>query len=212
MGELTDLAIKYQTDKWGHHYYTEIYDSYFAKFRSRAFTFMEIGIGGYHYPDRGGASLKMWYDYFPAAKIVGVDLYDKSLFNKGRIQTHMGSQDDPVFLTQLVEKVGRPDIIVDDGSHISSLTIKSFEILFPLLKPGGIYAVEDTHTSYWADMGGFTEVDDLTKQSTTNYFKRLVDDMYYYHIPNFQVKEWVRDQIQGIHFYDKQIFVLKKII
>lgn len=210
MSRLTDLAIKYQTDKWGHHYYTDIYDKYFAPFTDKPFTFLEIGIGGYEHPDRGGASLKMWQDYFRYAQIHGLDIHDKNFFNRGRIHTHIGSQDDEVFLNELIRKIGPPELIVDDGSHISSLTIRSFEILFPLLKPGGIYAVEDTHTSYWEDMGGSVEVNDLTVSTTINYFKRLVDDIHYIHIPGFEVKPWVKDQLQSIHFYDKQIFIMKK--
>lgn len=209
MTQLTQLAIQYQTDKWGHHYYTDIYDSYFKGYTDKLFTFLEIGIGGYEFPDRGGASLKMWHDYFKKAAIHGVDLYDKKFFQKGRIKTHQGSQDDATFLTNLVKEIGVPEIIVDDGSHVSPLTIKSFEILFPLLAHGGIYAVEDTHTSYWVDMGGFTDVDDLTQQSTTNYFKRLTDEMNHIHIPGFTKKEFA-GQIESIHFYEKQIFILKK--
>jgi len=37
------------------------------------------------------------------------------------------------------------DIIIDDASHISPLSIRSFEILFKLLKRGGIYVIEDLH-------------------------------------------------------------------
>ena len=42
---------------------------------------LEISIGGYEFPDRGGGSLRMRADLFPSAKIVGVDLFDKSGLN-----------------------------------------------------------------------------------------------------------------------------------
>ena len=46
------------------------------------------------------------------------------------------------------------DIIIDDGSHINEHVIRTFQYLFPKLKPGGIYVVEDTQTSYRQDYGG----------------------------------------------------------
>ena len=57
-------------------------------------------------------------------------------------------------LSQLVEKEGPFDIIIDDGSHINSHQIFTFKALFGSLKDGGTYVIEDTQTSYWPHMGG----------------------------------------------------------
>ena len=43
---------------------------------------------------------------------------------------------------------------MDDGSHVGSHILTSFEVLFPKLTPGGTYAIEDLHTAYWPDFGG----------------------------------------------------------
>jgi hypothetical protein len=43
------------------------------------------------------------------------------------------------------------DLIVDDGSHLTSHQIKSLELLRPKLKPGGIYILEDIHTSFMSE-------------------------------------------------------------
>ena len=40
-----------------------------------------------------------------------------------------------------------PDIIIDDGSHIEEHQIFTFGVLFPKLKPGGVYIVEDISSS-----------------------------------------------------------------
>ena len=44
------------------------------------------------------------------------------------------------------------DLVVDDASHTYEETKASFEILFPLLQPGGIYLIEDwswAHTPHY---------------------------------------------------------------
>ena len=38
---------------------------------------------------------------------------------------------------------GQLDLVIDDASHLYTETKKSFEILFPLLKAGGLYVIED---------------------------------------------------------------------
>ena len=46
------------------------------------------------------------------------------------------------------KKHGPFEIIIDDGSHFWGDVIVSFIFLFPLLKQGGIYVIEDLHSSY----------------------------------------------------------------
>jgi SAM-dependent methyltransferase len=41
------------------------------------------------------------------------------------------------------------DLIIDDASHDYDMTLKAFNGLFPLLRPGGIYAVEDWGWAHW---------------------------------------------------------------
>lgn len=54
-------------------------------------------------------------------------------------------QSDRVTLRALVDElVGTPlDLVVDDASHLLGPTMASFEVLFPLLRPGGTYIIED---------------------------------------------------------------------
>ena len=96
-----------------------------------------------------GGSLDMWQRYLGAdASIVGIDI------NPGcadRVDppnvVHIGSQADRAFLEGVVAEFGAPELILDDGSHIARHQRASFEILFPLLQDGGLYIIEDTHTS-----------------------------------------------------------------
>jgi hypothetical protein len=41
------------------------------------------------------------------------------------------------------------DLIVDDASHSYSLSIASFNGLFPYVRPGGVYVIEDWGWAHW---------------------------------------------------------------
>ena len=114
----------------------------------------------------------MWREYFPAGSIFALDLYDKTPHNQDRVRIFQGSQADPAILRQVAAEIGQIDVVLDDGSHVSQHIITSFEVLFPLLAPGGLYIVEDIGTAYWPDYGGS---EDFTCATTSvGYFKRLV--------------------------------------
>ena len=168
-GDLTSLAKVYKTDKWGHHFYTPIYEQYFKPFRYKQISLLEIGVGGYDRPHFGGNSLRMWKRYFPEGEITGIDLYDKAPLQEKRMGIVQGDQSDPEFLKQLTQQKGPFDIIIDDGSHIQSHILASFETLFPLMKPGGIYVIEDTQTSYWPKFEGSTS-EMKNAPTAMNYF------------------------------------------
>ena len=154
MNELSLLAKKHDTDKgveglrWEdtYHGFTEYYHDYLKHLRDEKFVLLEIGVGGYDTIWDGGQSLKMWAEYFPNADIHGLDLYDKEI--EGRFITHQGSQADENTLLELISQIGRPKIIIDDGSHIDSHIRTSYDTLFPLLAEGGIYIIEDAHVTY----------------------------------------------------------------
>src|SRR5690349_238611 len=75
---LTELAVEHGTDKWGRHRYTPHYEFHLSHLRDESFTLLEIGIGGYQSKRAGGASLRMWKEYFRHAQILGLDIEDKS--------------------------------------------------------------------------------------------------------------------------------------
>lgn len=208
--DLTSLAKVYQTDKWGRHFYTPVYEQWFASLRYKPIRLLEIGVGGYDRPRVGGNSLRMWKRYFEKGIITGIDLYDKSLLQENRIHIEKGDQGDALFLQEITRKNGPFDIIIDDGSHVQSHIIASFEALFPLMRSGGIYVIEDTQTSYWPKFEGSTELMD-TIPSAMNYFIQRVHGV--------NRSEWLEevkpvdipDQgIGSIGFYHNLIFVVRK--
>lgn len=63
------------TDKHWHGYLTE-YHRAFSPIRYRRKRVLEIGVGGGADPELGGGSLRLWRDYFPFSRVVGLDIHD----------------------------------------------------------------------------------------------------------------------------------------
>jgi hypothetical protein len=207
--DLRKLALAYSTDKWGSHFYAEAYMRHFSPLRRRKLKILEIGIGGYEDPLLGGNSLRMWRTYFPRAHVYGIDIHDKSVHDERRITTFRGSQTDDEFLEQVVATTGELDIIIDDGSHVNSHVIHSFKRLFRCLSRNGLYAIEDTQTSYWEDYGGSKS--ELNSTLTTmGFFKALLDGVNY---AEFAAKDHTpgdfEASIVGVHFYHNMIVIQK---
>lgn len=137
---LTELGELYNTDKATIHNFTSFYDKHFREIKDYFGAVLEIGI-------HGGASLKMWRDYFSNAMIYGIDIDEKSLFNDKRIQTFIIDQIDFTSFDKIFKDI-KFDLIIDDGSHITDHQIKSFMNLERYVKPGGYYILEDLHTSF----------------------------------------------------------------
>lgn len=210
---LDQLGIKHGTDKNSeHHDYCRIYDSYFSGLRGEGINLLELGFGGHEDPEKGGESALMWAEYGSLWNIHSVDISPK-VFDHPQVWLHTGSQNDPVFLRNIILSYGHPAIIIDDASHLSSLTIKSFEILFPMLQSGGFYCIEDTHSSIHAFFYGTDEANENPKKNgrktitTMNYFKNLVDA-----VNDDLTKPQYRSghDIEFIHFYKDLIIIKKK--
>lgn len=155
---LNDIAEKHVTDKRGlEHNYVEYYEKYFENLRDKEIKMLEIGI--YRPPAGQGrpvaASLKTWYEYFPKAKIYGVDLDDFTDIDNDRVTTTICDQSlrtdgsNHPGLGSVVDKCGGEyDIIIDDGGHTMEQQMVTMGYMFKYLKSGGIFVVEDLHTSY----------------------------------------------------------------
>jgi demethylmacrocin O-methyltransferase len=208
MESLINIAKKYNTDKFGIHNYITHYENHFKSFRNKNINMFEIGVGGYHNPNEGGGSLKMWKEYFSNGNIYSIDIYDKSPLQEDRIKIFRGSQIDINLLNDICEQSNGFDIIIDDGSHINSHVIESFNFLFTKLKDGGIYVIEDTQTSYWKSFGG--DYSKSNPNTTMNYFKNLTDCLNNkeFIFPNYQ-QSYFDKKIISIHFYHNLIFIYK---
>jgi hypothetical protein len=107
-----------------------------------------------------GASLLAWSRLCPEALCVGVDLHrpprlESAIARHGiekRVMVLVGDHDRPEgFAAAIPDGV---DLIVDDGSHLLAPTRRCFQTLFPRLRPGGWYCIEDWGAGYWESFGG----------------------------------------------------------
>ncbi len=214
MRNLDEIALSYQTDKSSmHHYYTKLYSMYFEKIRGEKLNILEIGI------DKG-YSLKTWKEYLHNSTITGVDIVDLKHMKEERVNIVQGDQKDTVVLKKINDEFGPFDIIIDDGSHKNDDMQASFDCLFPLLKEGGLYIVEDLHACYWGathDTGKPIFIDTLKRliddvnsggKSSVANIQRDQDDGWYSGRPLSEMNWWEKN-VEFIHLYRSIVFIKK---
>src|SRR6185503_20962416 len=89
------------------------------------------------------------HDYLPQATIHGLDVAEAPIPAWPSLRAHRGDQASRLHLNRLIERIGADfDLIVDDGGHTMEQQQVSLGFLFPQLRPGGLYVIEDLHTSF----------------------------------------------------------------
>jgi len=180
--------------------YPKIYEREFSRFRNTPVNLLELGVFK-------GGSLEIWRKYFGQdASITGVDINpDCAQYVDPQNNVFIGSQADPTFLNSVVDHIGVLDIVLDDGSHVAEHQRTSFDTLFPRLKVGGLYVIEDLHTAYWP---GFYQGGYRRRGTAIEVAKALVDDMHgWYHGRRNSIA--VTSSIASVRFYDSIVVIEK---
>ena len=172
MKKLIDILKdkKYQTDKWTDHYYVQdLYEPLFEQFQNKKVNVLEIGVWN-------GESMKLWHDYFVNAKnIVGIDIFVRSSFKEVSgwlkdydVKLHkFNYHEDTDKFNEFADTYKEGfDIIIDDGSHWYENQINTYKKFKNLMKPGGVYIIEDisfereesVYTSYKLTESGMQNV------------------------------------------------------
>lgn len=137
---LPQLGLRMGTDKGTDHSYLEVYEQLFDTLRRQPMTMLEIGV-------HRGASLRMWRAWFPQARIYGMDIHPAAAVVPGCEVITASQTDRAVIEAQWADE--SLDLIIDDGSHRLEHQLLSLCYLWPKLKPGGFYVIEDiTHASH----------------------------------------------------------------
>lgn len=147
MSQLDDLFTRFGTDKniWG---YVPAYETHLGPMRNTATRVLEIGICGFRdIPGNVvGASLFAWRDYFPLADVYGLDNDSRFIFNDhDRIHTALCDAYNSEQLAKVIAgwRCANFDFICDDAVHDPLPQINLALMLLPVLKPGGVYAIEE---------------------------------------------------------------------
>lgn len=128
-------------------YYAEYFARHFAR-PEKVKSVLEVGTNT-------GASLRIWAEFFPNARIHGIDVtrqYEVAeRLDHPRISTHIVEPGDAKLYTGAVsfnKYLGNSgfDIIIDDGSHDQYDQQDALGFLFPHLNSGGLYVIEDIIT------------------------------------------------------------------
>ena len=178
--------------------YFPIYEKLFAKFRGKKITFVEIGV-------LSGGSLFMWKNFFGKyAKIIGIELNpnSKNLEKKG-FKIFNGDQSNPDFWKNFYKKIGKIDILIDDGGHTNLQQITTLVESINFIKPGGMIIIEDTHTSFMRDKG----FKNPSKFSFINFTTLLIENI---HRRNPMLKKEINffsRKIQSIEYYDSIVVI-----
>jgi hypothetical protein len=188
--QLADIADRYFCDKgtrgpssrWSANNYVDVYQAYLQPMRKSAISLLEIGLGVVgpnwnskivHGGNTGGASMKMWSEYLPNARITGIDINPAAYLDTDRVKTYLVDQGSRESLSDFLREHPDPsfDVIIDDGSHRADHQQVSLEMLFPHLKSGGLFFIEDLNDHGY---GGKTRGPHATPGtiSTRNFFKR----------------------------------------
>jgi len=135
--------------------YLNFYESLFASVHLEPLNIVEVGV-------YKGGSLLMFAEYFPNARILGIDRNEpttrfhelaKARSLGDRVKTEQGSQSDINFLQRAINAhfgSSQIDLVIDDASHFYHHTKVTFDYLFPnYLKSGGHYIIEDWGCGYW---------------------------------------------------------------
>lgn len=168
LGDLVFRLEHYRSEDWngGDHFrfykirqLVDQYRAFFARHPGcRPSRLLELGI-------YDGGSIAFWHEVLGPDKLVAVDIMDQSdspyfrgyLESRGltgQVRTYWRTdQADKKRLRSLVaeEFGGQLDMVIDDASHLYGPTRASFEALFPLCVPGGLYIIEDWAWDHWAD-------------------------------------------------------------
>jgi hypothetical protein len=187
MTTLESIGAVNGTDKVTHGF-LPFYASFMESNRENPIRFLEIGV---FY----GSSIKMWAEYFSNKDtvIVGADWFEGKQGNSSHfpnpnyifsqilspnIRLAKLDQSDIGSLQKFAESYAKSafEYILDDGSHLMKDQQTTFVTLFPLVKSGGVYIIEDLHTSfqtgYDVEKGKMTTYE-MVESFTRNTFPEL---------------------------------------
>ena len=178
------LSIKYDS-------YFLVYEALLKQFVDREVTILEVGVFN-------GGSLFMWRKYFgPKARIIGVDLNpDAKEWEKHGFDIYIGDQSSDAFWSDLFQKIGKVDVVIDDGGHTNRQQITTSHYAIQNINDGGLLIVEDVHTSYFREFGN------PSRYSFVNFAHRIVDGVNSRSYALRRTRERYSSRVYSVTFFE----------
>ena len=151
----------------------EAFQPHLQRFRDLPVRVLELGVAR-------GTSVKTLATYFHRGQILGVDKSVEGVDVAGypNVTLRECDQRDLRRLAGVCNEFAPHgfDIIVDDASHIGTYTMACYRLLFPVVRPGGLYFVEDWGTGYmdqetWGDGAAYVPPTHIGKQG--DYYRQI---------------------------------------
>ena len=179
--------------------YFDVSEEIFKKYKKKDIKFVEIGV-------QNGGSLEIWKNYFSEkSEIIGIDINPEcKKFEKDNIKIFIGNQSDDSFWKDFFSKVGKVDIILDDGGHTNLDQIITCVNVIDKINDDGMLVVEDTITSY------IKEYNSNSKFTFINFSKKTIDDINFKN--DKKIKQFnfsLNNYVHSIEFFES--FVIFKI-
>jgi len=152
--DLLQFANEEATDKGPlEHYYVRVYDFFMRPNRDSIEYLCEVGLLR-HVAQRSSSqkvhpeapSLRMWRKYLPTTHLVGFDIKEFEQPHDKNCTIIRGDQSSREDLQKLVDYHSGYDVIIDDARHASPHQQITLSFLFPHVKSGGVYFIEDLNS------------------------------------------------------------------
>ena len=196
-----EIGNSMKDDKTLIHRFDHGYETYlghpFIRQNSDKLSIFEIGLGCNQHMGVG-ASAKLWGEFLPNARLAMLEFDEKcakewplqeenkKLVPKGGLVVYPGDQSSPKTWKRVLEEEDKKtsqgkaattmmyDLIIDDGGHTMEQQIATFMQLWPRVKPGGVYVIEDMNTSWKTRYQGTKRM--LANSKTTNNLIKVLMD------------------------------------
>lgn len=143
-----DIFTRHGSDKNAFHSYGPIYDRLFPN-RAAVTSVLEVGIAS-------GQSVLAWLEIFPNAKVLGIDkepCHNAKVGSTDPLVHPLVPRPDRLEIKQvdcrdvagMKAAIGTRqfDLIVEDSSHQLDDNLRCAFLLYPNVKPGGLYIIEE---------------------------------------------------------------------
>lgn len=137
---LQQIGLESKTDKAYLHGYCDLYEESLSHLKDKKIRLLEIGI-------QGENSIQMWREHLPNAEIHGIDVLRIKPTVKD-VTYHVLDAEKLNQLEEFSRTQGIWDVIIDDGGHTMKQQQFALKMLWRNLKAGGIFIMEDLHTSF----------------------------------------------------------------